>query len=108
MLMGPIQQRLITLGLVEGAPVLLMPQGGIGLLPLHAAWHEGNGTRRVFLDDYTVSYPPSGYALTVSQRRQREFHRHQSSLLAVINPTADLPFTHDLKSSWHRKRKRGR
>jgi tetratricopeptide (TPR) repeat protein len=66
MLLGPIQQRLATLGLVEGAPVLLMPQGGIGLLPLHAAWREVDGTRRVFLDDYTVSYVPSGYALTIT------------------------------------------
>jgi CHAT domain-containing protein/tetratricopeptide (TPR) repeat protein len=93
MLLGPIQQRLATLGLAEGAPVLLMPQGGIGLLPLHAAWREVERTRRAFLDDYTVSYAPSGYALTVSQRRQHEPHRQQHSLLAVINPTADLPFT---------------
>jgi CHAT domain-containing protein len=93
MLLEPIQQRLATVGLAEGAPVLLMPQGGIGLLPLHAAWRKVEGTRRAFLDDYTVSYAPSGYALTVSQRRQREPHRRQRSLLAVINPTANLPFT---------------
>jgi CHAT domain-containing protein len=92
-LLGPIQQRLATLGLAEGAPVLLMPQGGIGLLPLHAAWREVDGTRRAFLDDYTVTYAPSGYALAVSQRRQHELHRQHHSLLAVINPTADLPFT---------------
>jgi hypothetical protein len=42
MLLGPIQQRLTTIGLAEGAPVLLMPQGGIGLLPLHAALREVN------------------------------------------------------------------
>jgi CHAT domain-containing protein/predicted LPLAT superfamily acyltransferase len=93
MLLGPIQQRLTTLGLAEGAPVLLMPQGGIGLLPLHAAWREVDGTQRAFLDDYTVSYAPSGYALTISQRRQREPHRQQRSLMAVINPMANLPFT---------------
>jgi CHAT domain-containing protein len=93
MLMGPIQQHLATLGLAEGAPVLLMPQGGIGLLPLHAAWREVDGTQRAFLDDYMVSYAPSGYALAVSQRRLREPHRQHRSLLAVINPTADLPFT---------------
>jgi CHAT domain-containing protein/tetratricopeptide (TPR) repeat protein len=93
MLLGPIQQRLTTLGIAEGAPVLLMPHGGIGLLPLHAAWREVDGTRRTFLDDYTVSYVPSGYALNVSQRRLCEPHRQQRSLMAVINPTADLPLT---------------
>jgi CHAT domain-containing protein len=93
MLLGPIHQRLTTLGLAEGAPILLMPQGGIGLLPLHAAWREVEGTQRAFLDDYTISYAPSGYALAVSQRRQRELHRQHHSLLAVMNPTADLPFT---------------
>lgn len=93
MLLGPIQQRLATLSLAEDAPVVLMPQGGIGLLPLHAAWREVDGTRRAFLDDYIVSYALSGYVLTVSQRRQRESRRQQRSLMAVINPTADLPFT---------------
>jgi CHAT domain-containing protein len=52
-----------------------------------------DGARRAFLDDYTVFYAPSGYTSSVSQRRQREPHRQQRSLLAVINPTADLPFT---------------
>jgi tetratricopeptide (TPR) repeat protein len=35
---GPISGRLRDMGLAEGAPVLLLPQGGLGLLPLHAAW----------------------------------------------------------------------
>lgn len=36
-LMGPIHERLLALGLSEGAPVVLLPQGKLGLLPLHAA-----------------------------------------------------------------------
>jgi CHAT domain-containing protein/tetratricopeptide (TPR) repeat protein len=92
-LMGPVHQRLTTLGLTEGAPVLLVPQGGLGLLPVHAAWREVNGKKRYFLDDYTVSYAPSGYALSISSRRLGEPQRQQRSVLAVANPTRDLPFT---------------
>ncbi len=104
-LMGPVHENLTALGLAQGAPVLLMPQGGLGLLPLHAAWREVTGQtppprggteggRSYFLDDYTVSYAPSAYALSVGRRRLREDEdRHGRKLLAVINPTGDLLFT---------------
>jgi len=91
-LIEPIHERLVALGLGEGAPVLLITPGGMNLLPLHAAWREVNGVKRYFLDDYTVPYAPSGYALHVSQRRLQESKRQQWSLLAVFNPTADLIF----------------
>jgi CHAT domain-containing protein len=92
-LVAPIYQHLETFGLAPQAEILLMPQGGLGLLPLHAAWREVEGTKRAFLDDYTVTYAPSGYALRVSQRRLMEPQRHQRSLLAVVNPTQDLTYT---------------
>lgn len=91
-LMGPIHRRLVSLGLREGAPVTLIPQGGLGLLPLHAAWRRVNGTKRTFLDDYTVSYAPSAYALGVSRNRMIDERRHRQDLLAVVNPTGDLLF----------------
>ena len=93
LLLGPVHERLRELGLHEGDPVILVPQGGLGLLPLHAAWREADGKKRYFLDDYTVSYAPSGYALQISQRRIQEPRRQQHTLLAVVNPTADLAFT---------------
>jgi len=93
LLLGPVHERLTELGLSEDAPVILMPQGGLGLLPLHAAWREEDGGKRYFIDDYTVSYAPSGYALEISQRRIQEPRRQQGALLAVVNPTADLVFT---------------
>jgi CHAT domain-containing protein len=89
-LMGPIHRRLADLGLAEGAPVTLMPQGGLGLLPLHAAWRWVDGTRRFFLDDYTVSYAPSAYVLSVGRRRMQDRCYCQPALLAVVNPTHDL------------------
>jgi hypothetical protein len=63
------------------------------VLPLHAVRRELDGRNRYLLDDYTVSCGPSGYALHVSQCRIQESGRQQHTLLAVVNPTADLAFT---------------
>lgn len=90
--MGQVHQRLIDLGLAPGAPGILMPQGGLGVLPLHASWREVDGGKRAFWDDYTVTYAPSGYALNISRGRLREEQRQEQSLLAVINPTRDLKY----------------
>lgn len=91
-LMAPVQERLLALGLVPGAPVVLLPQGLLSALPLHAAQRPAGARARSFLDDFTVSYAPSGYTLRASLRGL-ERRRPPRSLLAVINPTADLPFT---------------
>jgi CHAT domain-containing protein len=91
--MGPVHDRLQESGLTQGAPVLLMPQGGLGLLPLHAAWREVDAAKRPFLDDYTVTYAPSAYALRVARHRLDEPQRLGASLLAVVNPTGDLRHT---------------
>lgn len=79
----PIRDKLKILGITAGSPLILMPQGGLGLLPLHA----------LFLEEYPVTVIPGGYAFSVSRRRAGQPHRQGKALLAVINPTADLPFT---------------
>jgi len=94
LLMARVSSRLLELGVGKGSPIILMPQGGLGVLPLHAAWYEDQGGRRYFSDDYVVSYAPSGYALDVSHRRNR-IRDYKHSLLAVVNPTLDLPFASD-------------
>jgi CHAT domain-containing protein len=93
MLMGPVHKKLQDLNLAETAPVTLMPQGYLGRLPLHAAWREIDGERRTFIDDYTVTYAPSAYALSISNQRMQDASRQRPSLLAVINPTGDLRYT---------------
>ncbi|HEX9945266.1 MAG TPA: CHAT domain-containing protein [Thermoanaerobaculia bacterium] len=92
LLMGPVHERLAALGLAEGAPVVLVPQARIGLLPLHAAWREVEGVPRSFLDDYTVTYAPSIYALSISRCQVEEPSRSQPGLFAVANPAGDLPY----------------
>ena len=85
-----IHQHLATLGIKH---VLLLPQGELGLLPLHAAYYKVKGKKHYFFDDYTISYTPSAYALKVSQDRLKEKSRNKRTLFATLNPTKDLPFT---------------
>ncbi|MBK8985340.1 MAG: tetratricopeptide repeat protein [Chloroflexi bacterium] len=92
-LMGPIHQQLQTLNPPDGAPILLMPQGGLGLLPLHAAWRQVSSQPRYFSDDYTVTYAPSAYAVHISRQHAAQPERQARSLFAAINPTRDLKYT---------------
>jgi CHAT domain-containing protein len=92
LLMGSVHAKLGSLGLQQGNPVLLLPQGGLGALPLHAAWRMVDGSRRYFLDDYIVTYVPSGQSMSIARKRLNDAHGLRRSLLAVINPTNDLPF----------------
>ncbi len=83
MLINPIIAKLNELGVDSGSPVLLMPQGGLGLLPLHA----------LLLEQYNVTMVPSGYALQTSQKRLGYQDLNQApTLTAIVNPTADLDF----------------
>jgi CHAT domain-containing protein/tetratricopeptide (TPR) repeat protein len=84
-LLDPVHKRLQLLGVRS---VILMPSGGLQLLPLHAAWRMENGTRRYFIDDYGVSYVPSGYALDASRRRAAR-HVGRVALVAGVNAYAD-------------------
>jgi CHAT domain-containing protein len=65
-LIAPIHARVQALGVKR---IVLMPSGGLQLLPLHAAWRIENGVKRCWLDDYEISYAPSAYTLRASQQR---------------------------------------
>lgn len=94
-LMQPLQQHLAGLGVAQGASVVLLPQGELSLLPLHAA-SPGGAEGTPALGRYTVSYCPSGYALIRSvlraASRRGKGKTQPPSLLAVVDPTGDLPF----------------
>ncbi|MFX0183072.1 MAG: CHAT domain-containing protein [Candidatus Hodarchaeota archaeon] len=91
-LIEAIHKKLVDLGLPNGSPVIILPQGGLGVLPLHAAWRQLNEEMCTFLDSYTITYAPSAYTLHISYQRLRDQYRHNLSLLAVINPTGDLHY----------------
>jgi CHAT domain-containing protein len=82
----------LKLHLGDGTPVILMPPAELGQLPLHAAWCKVGGVKHAFLDYYTVSYAPSAFALHVSYRRVHDPRRDMPTLMAVVNPTADLRY----------------
>jgi CHAT domain-containing protein/tetratricopeptide (TPR) repeat protein len=92
MLINQVYTRLNGFGLADGAPVVLTPQGRLGLLPLHAAWREVDEGGRAFIDDYTVTYSSSLYALSISQQRIQDASCQKGSWLGVINPTKDLDY----------------
>jgi hypothetical protein len=75
--MGPVLAHLPAVGLGPGAPLVLLPQGDLALMPLHAAGPLRQGGRwRCVLDDHEVSYAPGGYALHTATQR---LARHQAA-----------------------------
>jgi tetratricopeptide (TPR) repeat protein len=81
-MMGAIHDRLSKLGLAAGAPILLLPHGGLGVLPLHAA----SDGRHCFLDAYTVAQAPSLDTLGPSPARAT------APALVVADPTGSLQY----------------
>ena len=94
-LVGKIHERLVEFDLEQDAPVLIMPQGSSVLLPLHAASRNVEGKPQSFLDEWTVTYIPSAFSRSISQRRLDDVDRQGRALIAIVNPTKDLPFASD-------------
>jgi CHAT domain-containing protein/tetratricopeptide (TPR) repeat protein len=83
-LMGPLVQALTD---AQVAHAVLIPQGPLSLLPLHAAWMPDHTTptgRRYVLDAVTFSYAPNARALTIA--RALAAHTASDALLAVDEP----------------------
>ena len=99
--MGPQLGKLLGRPLVDalaahglkaggGAPVIVLPVGALGLLPLGLA--QDPATRRYLIEDYTIAFAPSLAALASAKARATAA-AGEPSLAAIINPTGDLPFT---------------
>lgn len=68
-------------------PLVLVPVGILGLLPLHAAWtadENAPAKRRYALDDLCLTYAPN--ARLLAQARDRLRHASSTGLLAVDEP----------------------
>ena len=72
--------------------IILVPTGLLGLLPLHSVSWKTNGERRFLLDEVILAYAPSAQALASAWLRVGEQARRGDRLLALVNPTGDLPF----------------
>jgi hypothetical protein len=63
---------------------IIIPQGGLQLLPLHAAWYEDNGRKQYFSEDFEISYAPSLSVLALAQKRLAA-RNSQTALIAGVN-----------------------
>ncbi|WP_171974725.1 CHAT domain-containing protein [Leptolyngbya sp. 'hensonii'] len=96
-LMGPLVQKLQDLGFER---ITLIPTGYLSLLPLHATWTEDESKptgRRYAFDDIHITYAPNAKSLTAAQTiavgeaSLLENRIQPNSILAIDNPTQDLP-----------------
>ncbi len=86
LLMGPLDAHLRARGMAEEAEIVLIPDGRLSTLPLHAA-----GEADVcFLDRWAVSYAPSLSARAACWRRSQGRGGGSPRLLAVTDPAQDL------------------
>jgi CHAT domain-containing protein/tetratricopeptide (TPR) repeat protein len=86
-LLGSVQQQLARLPVER---VVLMPNLGLSLLPLHAGYRLNGTERDYFLDQYEISYVPSFFVLRQCQTRVHAEAGDDLSFFAVANPTGDL------------------
>jgi len=89
-LMGKLVQVLTDRGISR---VVLIPQGLLGLLPLHAAWIEdpdGSG-RRYALDTTLFTYAPNAVALLACQARAATLPA--DTILALRDPGGSLRYS---------------
>lgn len=79
--------------------LVIVPNRGLAILPLHAClWEEGG--RAIYLsDEYVCAYAPSVYILKRSLSRRRRLEK-QDSLLGLFNPDGDDPARRLAFSEW--------
>jgi len=90
-----VLEKLIELGIAEGAELVWFPHGGSGLFPMHAAWQMENGRKFWLLERYALRYAPSLKILARSARKARR----PGPMSIIANPTNDLAFT-ALETAW--------
>ncbi len=90
--MAPVLAKATDLGVLAGGELVLMPQGDLALLPLHAAGPKAdaadvvNGHPWGVIDDYVVSYAPSGAVLQTARQRLASLPAGHGGLFGLFNP----------------------
>jgi len=90
-LMGPIAKELDDLKLAKGAPVMLVSQGGLAVLPLIAAASAAN-PQHPFGVDYAVTCIPGLSVIAYLRRRRSNDSMPERRVTAVIDPSENLRF----------------
>lgn len=86
-----IAQRLKALNVNPGASVVIIPQGGLGMLPLSAT-SLAPDTSDSLLDVYNISFAPSLGLLSLMQQRASACTDAVDSFLGVLDPLGDLGY----------------
>jgi CHAT domain-containing protein/tetratricopeptide (TPR) repeat protein len=86
---APVMETLRKLGVSDGAELVVFPQGGLGVLPLHAAWKSAGEGRRWISESDAIRYAPSASCLIANQVRARVVKDPRT--LLVSNPPSNLP-----------------
>lgn len=85
----PMMDLLTTAG---ASGVTLVLCGPVGAAPLHAAsWSDGSAESRCLLDYFDVRFAPSAIAAATASGRAMQRPGHDGSLVALGDPTNDLP-----------------
>jgi CHAT domain-containing protein/tetratricopeptide (TPR) repeat protein len=104
-LLSPVHQRLRAKLGAGVHPLLIVPNRALTLLPLHACWWDEDGRRRYLMDEFVIRYAPSLTLFQILWARERG---RRELLLAVANPTGDLPFAEyeceQIEACWGRAR----
>ncbi|MBK9745761.1 MAG: CHAT domain-containing protein [Chloroflexi bacterium] len=77
--------------------IILFPFGGLGVLPLHAAYHLEAGHRNYLIDYFEVTYAPSAFVLADVQRR-RESIMERDALIVGVSHYSQKPTLKFVKS----------
>lgn len=99
---APVIPVLRAMGISEGAELVWLPQAGLGVLPLHAAWTSEGSGRRWIIDRHPVRYATSARCLLANALRPAV--SSSARTLLVCNPAsdlADLPFA-GFEAAWLR------
>ncbi|MDT7808867.1 MAG: hypothetical protein QOJ70_2680 [Acidobacteriota bacterium] len=79
--------------------LVIVPNRGLAILPLHACSWKEEGEIKYLLDEYVCAYAPSIYILKRSQSRKRGL-AEPDSLLGLFNPNRDDPARRLAFSEW--------
>ena len=86
-LIAPIAHHLRLMG---NTGLVLIPNGLLGLLPLHAATYPARNKKLTLLDEFDVSYVPTAQVLTAAQRKATTQRDLPPVLTGVGNPLPNL------------------
>jgi CHAT domain-containing protein len=87
-LLKPVHQRLRDRRRETGdrlMKLVVVPNRGLAILPLHACWWNENGERRYLLDELVITYAPSLSVFKRCLERERA-GRERETLLGIANP----------------------